>query len=347
MTRDEQRAWLAQVQEDILDPERPIVDPHHHLWRSVPGDALPPYLLDDLWEDTTSGHRIVQTVFMECGAEYRETGPEHLRCVGETEFVTALARDSRERPGSGTRGHAEIAGIVGHVDLRLDEGLLSEALDAHVEAADGLFRGIRQGGAHDATGTAGWLNATDDPELYARPEFRRGVARLGRAGFSYDTWHYHPQNAGFRELAAAVPDTLLVLDHFGSPIRVGAHAAERDAVQAQWKRDIAAIAECPNVVAKIGGLAMPPNGFGWHERATPASSDELVAAQREWYLHAIDCFGPERCMFESNFPVDKLSLGYAVYWNAMKKLAAEFGEAERTAMFSGTARRVYGLDDVD
>jgi predicted TIM-barrel fold metal-dependent hydrolase len=341
MTRDEQRAWLAQVTETIVDPDRPIVDPHHHLWRSVPGDALPPYLLEDLREDTDAGHRVVQTVFMECGAEYREGGPEHLRCVGETGFVADLARRSRESAG------AEIAGIVGHVDLDDDAGRIGEALDAHEAAADGLFRGIRHGGAHDPTGTAGWLNATEDAELYARPDFRRAVALLGTRGLSYDTWHYHPQNAGFRDLAAAVPDTTLVLDHFGTPIRVGAWGDRQREVRSQWRREIAAIAECPNVVAKIGGLAMPPNGFGWHERATPPTSDEVLAEQREWYLHAIDCFGPERCMFESNFPVDKLSLSYVVYWNAMKKLAAEFSPAEQDALFTGTARRVYRLPDPD
>lgn len=339
MTRDEQRAWLAQVQEEIVDAERRIVDPHHHLWRSVPGDALPPYLLEDLWEDTGAGHRVVQTVFMECGAEYHEDGPEHLRPVGETVFVTAMARESR---GS---GRAEIAGIVGHCDLRRDEGEIREVLAAHEAAGDGLFRGIRQGGAHDATGTAGWLNATDDGELYADRSFREGVALLGRLGYSYDTWHYHMQNAGFRDLAAAVPDTLLVLDHFGTPVHVGDFAADRDGVLEQWKREIAAIAECPNVVAKIGGLAMPPNGFGWEQRATPPTSDEVLAAHRDYYLHTIDCFGPDRCMFESNFPVDKLSLSYTVYWNAMQKLAAEFGEAEQEALFEGTARRVYRLPE--
>ncbi len=336
-TRDEQRSWLEQVREDVVDPDRPIVDPHHHLWHGVAGDALPPYLLEDLWADTQAGHRIEQTVFMECGAEYRTDGPTHLRPVGETEFVAGLAARSE---GS---GRAEIAGIVAHADLRADGALLDEVLAAHEAAGGGRFRGIRQGGAHDPSATAGWLNATDDPDLYADPAFRAGVARLGHAGLSYDTWHYHLQNPGFRDLAAAVPDTQLVLDHFGSPIHVGAWADQHEEVFSDWKADMAAIAECPNVAVKLGGLAMPPNGFGWHERATPASSDEVVAAQREYYLHMIDCFGPDRCMFESNFPVDKLSLSYVVYWNAMKKLAAEFGPAEQEALFSGTARRIDRL----
>ena len=337
LTRETQRAWLAQVDEEVVDPAREIVDPHHHLWRGVPGGQLPQYLLEDLLEDTGSGHAVVQTVFMECGAEYREGGPDAMRCIGETEFVAAVAKESASRDG------AEIAGIVGHCDLRADAGLLREVLAEHEAAGNGLFRGIRDAGAFDSTGTIGWLNATDDGDLYAREPFRAGVALLGELGYSYDTWHYHLQNDGFAALARAVPDTQLVLDHFGTPVYVGAFQDRKSEVFEAWKRQIEAIAACPNVVAKIGGLAMPANGFGWIDRECPPSSDEVVAAHREHYLHAIDCFGPDRCMFESNFPVDKMSLGYRVYWNAMKKLAAEFSDSEQAAMFAGTARRIYGL----
>ncbi len=335
MTGDEQRAWLAQVSEPIIDPEREIVDPHHHLWRS---SVLPTYLLDDLWQDTGSGHNVRRTVFIECGAEYRTHGPEHLRPVGETEFVAEAAARSQ---GS---GKAEIAAVVAHADLSQDTGRLREVLDAHVEAGRGLFRGIRDAGAHNPDPGGRWLNATDDPELYARPGFRRGVALLGELGFSFDTWHYHIQNPAYAELARAVPDTLFVLDHFGTPLGVGRFAGQADAVFEQWSRDIAEIAACDNVVAKLGGLAMPPNGFGWDTRATPATSDELVDAQRRYYLRAIEVFGAERCMFESNFPVDKLSLSYHVYWNAMKKLAASLSPAEQDALFKGTATRVYRLE---
>jgi L-fuconolactonase len=134
-----------------------------------------------------------------------------------------------------------------------------------------------------------------------------------------------------------------VLDHFGTPLGVGAYAGQRDNNFSTWQRDIADIAKCPTVVAKLGGLAMPDNGFGWDQRATPASSDELVAAQARYYHHAIECFGPARCMFESNFPVDKRSLPYGSYWNAMKKLAARYSADEQHAMFFGTAEKVYRL----
>lgn len=337
LTTAEQRAWLDQVIEPIVDPTRAIVDPHHHLWRGVPGGSLPPFLLEDLWSDTESGHNIQQTVFMECGAEYRTTGPAHLLPVGETEFVTATAQASRGK------GKAEIAALVAHTDLTQDTGVIREVLSAHETAGQGLFRGIRQGGAHDADRVTGWLNATPIADLYARPEFRLGVSLLGKMGLTYDTWHYHFQNADYLALAKACPDTVMVLDHFGSPVRVGPFANKHDEVLAQWKQDILAISQCENVFAKIGGLAMPCNGFGWEQAAKPPTSDEVVAAQRDYYLYAIDCFGPERCMFESNFPVDKMSLSYSVYWNAMKKLTADFSEADKEALFSGTARRVYKL----
>jgi L-fuconolactonase len=336
LTREDQRAWLDLVQEETLDPDRVIVDPHHHMWRSV-GGALPPFLLEDLWADTDSGHHVTQTVFMECGAEYRDDGPEHLKAIGETEFVTAAAKSSR---GS---GKAVISGIVGHTDLLADPGLIREALDAHIDASDGLFRGIRHGGAHDPDRVMHWGDATPHPDLYERSTFRSAVRLLGELGHSYDTWHYHFQNKAYLELARSAPNTVMVLDHFGSPVGVGPYASRRAEIFTEWKDDIRAIAGCENVVAKIGGLAMPPNGFDWHTRDTPATSDELVAAQRDYYLHAIDCFGPDRCMFESNFPVDKMSLSYHTYWNAMKKIASAFTDEEQDQMFSGTASRVYRL----
>ena len=177
--------------------------------------------------------------------------------------------------------------------------------------------------------------------LYLDAAFRAGVRRLGARNLTYDTWHYHYQNAEFLELARAVPDTTMVLDHFGTPLGVGPYASQRDAIFEQWKHDIAELARCGNVVAKLGGLAMPDNGFGWNTAPRPPSSDEFVAAQAPYYLHTIDAFGPQRCMFESNFPVDRFSVSYPVVWNAFKKLTSGFSATERTAMFSGTARRVY------
>ena len=189
---------------------------------------------------------------------------------------------------------------------------------------------------------AGWLGDSHTDQ-YLNTDFQKGVALLGKNGLSYDTWHYHTHNKKYAALARACPDTQFVFDHFGTPIGKGQYEGKRAEVFSQWKLDVAEIAKCGNVVAKLGGLAMPPNGFGWDERASPARSDEIVAAHREYYLHMIDCFGPDRCMLESNFPVDKMSMSYAVYWNAAKKLTADFSEDEKTKMFSGTASRIYKL----
>ena len=329
------KAWLNQVREDQIDPDRPIIDPHHHLWTDAFGRT--PYLLADLWSDTGSGHRIEKTVFVECRAEYRTEGPDFLKPIGETEFVARIARASREGGGG-----AVIAGFVGHTDLRAGSQL-REVLAAHEQAAQGLFRGIRHAGARDPHPEALSIPGRGAEGLYADPAFRQGVALLGELGYSYDTWHYHHQNVAFAELAAAVPGTTLVLDHFGTPLGVGPYIGQREAIFENWQRDIAAIARQPNVVAKIGGLAMPDNGFGWDQRERPASSDELVAAQARYYHHTIACFGPSRCMFESNFPVDRRSLPYNVYWNAMKKIASRYSADEQQAMFYGTAARVYRI----
>ncbi len=328
-------AWLDLGREVPIDPERPIIDPHHHLWFALGTRA--PYLLADLWADTGAGHNIVKTVFVECRAAAREDGPEHLKPVGETEFVARVARASREGGGG-----AVIAGMVCHADLR-GGPLLREALVAHEAAADGLFRGIRHSGARDPHPECLSIPGRGAEGLYADADFRAGVALLGERGYTYDTWHYHHQNLAFADLARAVPDTTMVLDHFGTPLGVGPYAGQREAIFSQWQRDIEAIARCPNVVAKLGGLAMPDNGFGWNLRDRPASSDELLDAQARYYQHAIDCFGPERCLFESNFPVDKRSLPYGVYWNAMKKLAARYSPAEQQAMFHDNAQRIYQL----
>ena len=231
---------------------------------------------------------------------------------------------------------------MAHADLT-DAEHLDEVLDAHTELGQGLFRGIRHSGPRDPHPEA-LMNPRSAPEgLYADPAFRAGVARLGRRGLTYDTYHYHHQNRDFAALARAVPDTLMVLDHFGTPLGVGEYANRREEIFTDWQASIAEIARCDNVVAKLGGLAMPDNGFGWNEAERPPTSDEFVAAQRRYYLHTIECFGPDRCMFESNFPVDRLSLSYQVLWNGLKKIAAPFSPGERDAMFFGTATRVYRL----
>ena len=333
-------AWLAQISEDIVDPDRPVIDPHHHLWKKRFGRD---YLLPELWRDTGSGHNIVKTVFMECRAFYLREGPEHLRPTGETRYIAELARESEQQPERAT-----IAGIVAHADLTLAgaaEAQLHELLDRHAEICQGRFRGIRHAGAHDRHPEDLFITIDSPSYLYGKESFRKGLRVLAERGLTYDTWHYHHQNLDFLDLARDVPECTMVLDHFGTPLGVGRYRGYRDEIYREWKDEIAEIARCDNVYAKLGGLAMPDNGFGWDRAERPPTSDEFLRAQEKYYLHTIDCFGPQRCMFESNFPVDRLSVSYHVLWNAFKKMAARYDESERHALFYGTAEKVYRLQD--
>jgi L-fuconolactonase len=328
--------WLSQWQEEILEPDRPIVDPHHHLW-DRPGWR---YLLDELLADLNSGHRIVATVFVQCRAMHRADGPEPLRPVGETEFVNGVAAMS----ASGGYGPTRIcAGIVGHVDLTL--GAAAEAvLEAHRRAGGDRFKGIRHISAWDADPSV--LNpANPAPRgLLADRAFREGFARLAPLGLSFDAWLYHPQIDELTDLARAFPTTTIVLNHIGGPLAIGSYEGRRDQVFGEWARAIRALAACQNVSVKLGGMGMRINGFDFHAGARPPSSEALATAWRPYVEACIEAFGAGRCMFESNFPVDKGSYGYAAYWNACRRLASGLGEREKDELFRGTAARVYRLE---
>lgn len=319
------------------EPRR-IVDPHHHLWGAdFLGGLAGTYDLGDLRADTDTVPAVTETVFVECGASYRADGPAHLRPVGETEWVAGLADESDRTPG------ARIAGIVAHADLTLSIDLLDEVLDAHEAAGRGRFRGIRDALASAPPDAPLFIPGPAEPGRAANPDFRRGVAHLGERGLPYDTWQYHLQLDELTELARAVPGTTIVLDHFSTPLGVGAWAGRHDEIFEAWRPALAAAAECPNVVAKLGGLAMPDNGFWPIDGSVRPDVDAFLAAQERWYLHALDVFGPSRCMFESNFPVDRYCMDYAVVWAAFERLAERFDPAEQDDLFAGTARRVYRL----
>lgn len=334
------KEWLAQVSEDILEPERPIIDPHHHLWKKRLGGD---YLLEELWSDTGSGHNICKTMFMECRAFYLREGPEYLRPTGETLYISELAKQS-----AATADKPEVAGIIAHADLTLagsEEDKLREILDRHEEICAGRFRGIRHAGARDKHPEQLLIQLQAPPYLYGKESFRKGLRLLAERGLTYDTWHYHHQNLDFIDLARDVPESTLVLDHFGTPLGVGIYRGCRDEIFQEWKAEMRELARCENVFVKLGGMAMPDNGYGWDKAERPPDSDEFIAAQEKYYLHMIDCFGPQRCMFESNFPVDRLSISYPVLWNAFKKMASRYNEEEKHALFYGTAARVYNLED--
>ncbi len=215
-----------------------------------------------------------------------------------------------------------------------------EVLDAHA-AATNRFCGIRHAAGWDASEDVRNSHTAPTPGMLATPTFREGFAELGKRGMTFDAWLYHPQIAEVTDLARAFPDQPIVFDHFGGPLGIGPYEGKQAEIFGQWKQDVAELATCKNVVAKLGGLVMAINGFGFHKRERPATSDELVAATRDYHLHMIDCFGAERCMFESNFPVDKVSCSYRVLWNSFKKIAAGFSAAEKAALFHDTAARTY------
>jgi L-fuconolactonase len=295
--------------------------------------------LPDLLADSGSGHNIAATVFVECASMYRAHGPQSLRPVGETEFVQGIAAMS----ASGAYGATQVAaGIVGFADLTLGANVY-EILAAHLIAGHGRFRGIRHAVAWHAS--ADIRNAHSNPPsgLMAAANFREGFAQLQRLGLSFDAWLFHTQLAELISLARAFPDTTIVLDHFGGPLGIGPYQGKADDVFAQWRASIDQLAQCANVVCKLGGINMALNGFGWHKQALPPSSEQLVAATRHYYDYTIERFGVERCMFESNFPVDKLSCSYGVLWNAFKRIAAGCSAHEKAALFHNTAARVYRL----
>ena len=323
--------WLAQVEEEILEPDRIIIDPHHHFWKQ---SSWGRYLLDDLWADTGAGHRVEKTVFLECGAEYLEGGAESLRPVGENQFVEGLAAEA----AAGPPGAARVGGIVGNADLRLGAAA-EEVLLAHLAASPERFRGIRNGANWDRD----LSGSGDDPRLYLDATFREGFAKLAPMELSFDAVLFHPQIPQVTDLARAFPGTTIILNHLGVPIRTGAYTTRLDQVMIEWRAHIDELSSCENVFIKVGGIGMPVNGFAWHEREMPPGSEELACAYRPWCLHAIEAFSPQRCMFESNFPVDKVSSSYVVLWNAFKRIAEGFSGDDKEALFRGSAKRAYRL----
>jgi len=330
--------WLALTQEPTLEPELPICDPHHHFWdlrpQSIPYQR---YLLHELNADIYSGHNVRSTAFVEARSMYRSTGPEELRPVGEVEFVQGLAAASN----SGVYGPSRAAAaIVGHADLKL--GAKVEAVLEELQAASpNRFKGIR----HNVTWNTdpSWDNRETEGIL-ANSQFRDGAKVLADRGLSLDMMQSFPQMPEIADFAKAVPNLTIILNHIGGLSRSGIYNNKDDEVIPVWREGIAAVAACPNVVVKLGGLGMPRIGFGWHAREVPIGSEELAEAMSPWLTYCIEQFGPNRCMFESNFPPDKVSFSYNVMYNAFKIMSGSYSSTERAAMLHDTAVRVYRID---
>ncbi len=330
-----EQAWLDQVQEPILEPDLPIIDPHHHLWHDRPSGR---YMPEQLLADVAAGHAVKATVFVQCGWMHRPDGPEAARPAGETEAVNAAAVLS----ATGAYGSARVcAGIVSWADLR--SPLLDDMLDAHEAAGGGRFRGVRH--------TTAWDDAIQPtstlqkgPGLLRDSGFRAGLRRLGERGYTFEAWQYHTQLGDLLDAVRTAPDTKVVINHVGAPLGCGPYRESREQVRRDWAEGVKALANCPNVFMKLGGLAMPINGFDYNTLPKPPGSTQIADDWRPFIEPCIDWFGVERCMFESNFPVDKGMCSYPVLWNAFKRLAANASASEKAALFHDTAKRFYSLD---
>ena len=327
--------WLARVQEAALEPELPICDAHHHLF-DLPGF---PYMLPQFLEDLASGHQVQSSVYVECTAFYRAGGEPALRPVGETEFAAGVAAMA----DSGRYGPAKVvAAIVPYADLGIGSDV-EQVLEAHCAAGGGRVRGIRHASGWDASDYVKNSHSNPPPGLLLDARFRAGFALLSKYGLSFDAWLYHPQLGELLDLARAFPEQPIVIDHLGGLLRFVPYAQRRQEEQEAWRKSLKALATCPNVHMKLGGLGMKSFGFGYGKQAAPPDSEQLARDWKPLLDICIDTFGPERCMFESNFPVDKQSFSYSTLWNAFKRYASGASAAEKTALFSGTACAFYRL----
>jgi L-fuconolactonase len=324
--------WLALGREPVLEPELPIVDAHHHFY-DRPGWV---YLADSYRADVTSGHNVRATVYMQAQTRYRQDGAPELRPVGETAYVVASTKDMQA-------GAPKIAaGIVGYANLR-HGAKVREVLEAHIQAGEGRFRGIRHLSTWDADPSLVNPISAAPRGMLLDASYREGVAQLAPLGLSYDAWLFFHQLPELMDLAKAFPSTPVIVNHCGGVVRIGAYLGRRDEVFAQWSKSMRELARLPNVYVKVGGLGMRINGFDFEKGERPPSSEQLVQTWKPWMETCIEAFGPNRCMFESNFPVDKGSYSYGTVWNAFKRLSAGYSSAERKALFEGTAMRVYRL----
>ena len=327
-SHDKHTQWLNQIHEDALDPERPICDAHHHLWLDA-GHTGSPYTLADFHADTDSGHKIVNTVFLQCHAEYRKEGPEHLRPVGETEFVARMAQESSNS------GQAKIAAIMAYADVASDT--LEETLQAHENAGRGLFRGVRYMTAQDTHPPL----AMPASAAMDSPQYLAGIRKLGTLGYTYDAMVYHPQLHELAAVARACPDTTIVINHLGGFLGTGPYKDNREGALDTWRTGIKALAALDNTYLKLGGIGMPMMGFRWDKQQRPPTSEELAQPWAEPINDAIAQFGPQRCMFESNFPVDKRGVSYTVLWNAFKRITKRYSATEKNNLFHDSAARAY------
>ena len=334
--KDNPNTWLEQTKEAIIEPEITICDPHHHFWDNRVERGYPRYQLDELLADITSGHNVKSTVFIEARSMYAVDLPVERRPVGEVEYVQGIAAAS----ASGIYGESRAAAsIIGHVNLNLGEKV-RPVLES-LASASSRFRGIRHSVTWDPHPEVKNTALHKYEGQLVSDKFQAGARVLSEMGMTFEAWLYFHQLPQLLEFAKALPYLTIILNHIGGLVMDGPYADKRDAVVEKWKDGIVRISECPNVVVKLGGIGMPRTGFDWHERRVPIGSEELASSMAPYFNFCIDHFGADRSMFESNFPVDKVSYSYQVLYNAFKKFSKNFSSDERSAMFHDNAINIY------
>jgi len=315
----------------ILEKELEICDAHHHIW-DFPTSK---YLADELLEDFVSGHNVTSSVYMECGHAYDTSLPKHLASTGETKFIENFAEEILKRTNGDV---AACKAIVSYTDLCLGSRT-QESLEAHL-AASNRFCGVRHATGWDADKNIRNAHTKPTEGLMLTKEFSNGIRALTKLNLSFDAWLYHPQILEFATLAKNHPNQIMVLDHVGGPLGIGRYAGARKLVYEQWKKNISLLATQENVYVKLGGLAMSITGMV-NKRLPNIDTIQLAALTAPYYLHVIDKFGAERCIFESNFPVDKVGVSYSTLWNSFKYITQSFSPSEKLALFKGTAEKIY------
>jgi L-fuconolactonase len=322
--------WQQASQEPPLEPALPIADPHHHLWPNSRNTYLP----SDLLEDIGHGHNVISTVYVECGSSYRRTGPTAMRPVGETEFVL-------EATEKANASRILCKGIVAHANLGLGDRVAA-VLEAQAIAAKGRLRGIRHSLRWDEAGI-GHFGRQLPSSLALDAQFREGFAQLAQFGLTFDAWAFHHQLDEVASLARAFPATPFVVNHFGGPLGVGAYKDRRREVFARWRSGIHELARCPNVAMKLSGIGMLYFGFDFYKRKSPPNSAEIATHWAPYVETCLNAFGVSRCMFASNYPVDKQSCSYTTLWNACKLLTTSMSTDERSQLFRDNAVKTYRL----
>lgn len=321
--------WLALGHEDVLAPEQPILDAHHHLWDRPEGR----YAAGEFQRDVAQGHDIRASIFVQCRTGYRENGPVGFQPVGEVETILKWCQEYPSHP----------VGIIAFADLQLGDAVCP-VLDALAAAGKGKVCGIRNTTAYHPHPMIR-SNPRPTPEGLLRSDaFKAGARVLAEKGLCLDIWAYQTQLADVCALAQAVPDLTIIVNHCGGPLGVGPYRRDDPRTFHEWRTALGRVAELPNTHIKIGGFGLTVMGYAYARHPFPPHSKALAADWAPYFETCTELFGIKRALFESNFPVDKGQFSYRALWNAFKRLSAELDDDARNDLFWRNAASCYRIE---